>query len=71
MVYVKFSYFGYSVSFDTSADSVAARRAEANAIIISKFGESPKSAYAAPGLPFPDFVPMQYWDEEGQSWHGV
>ena len=69
MAYVKFSYFGYSAAFTTSASTVAARRQEANEIIISKFGESPAVPYASPGVPFPDFVLMQYWDEETKEWY--
>ena len=64
MVAVRFSYFGYSVSFETSAPTVALRRAEANAKIIAKFGENPALRYVEPGLPFPDYVPMLVWDNE-------
>ncbi len=55
MTAVQFSYFGYSTSFETSAPTVAERRAEANARVIAKFGPAPA---------IPDFVPMLTWDAE-------
>ncbi len=69
MVAVKFDYFGYSISFLTSAPTVAERRAEANARVIAKFGQAPALRYVEPGLPFPDYVPQQWWDHETQKWY--
>lgn len=67
-VAVRFSYFGYSVAFLTSADTIAERRAEANAKIIAAYGTAPAMAYVAPELPFPGYVPQQTWDNETQDW---
>lgn len=61
---VQFSYFGYTTSFLTSAQTVAERRAEANVRVINKFGRDPALRYVEPGLPFPDYVPMLTWDGE-------
>jgi len=69
MIAVKFDYFGYSAAFKTSATTVAERRAEANARIITKFGTSPTISYVEPGLPFPDYVPMQTWDDQLQEFN--
>jgi hypothetical protein len=66
---VQFSYFGYTASFQTSAPSVAERRAEANALILNKFGSAPALRYVEPGLPFPDYVPMLTWDSELQEFN--
>lgn len=70
MVAVKFDYFGYSTVFETSAPTVAERRAEANARVIAKFGPSPALRYVEPGLPFPDYVPCLCWyDEKTKEWY--
>lgn len=65
--FVRFAYFGYSAMFETSTPSVEERRAEANRIVIARYGAAPQLSYAAPGVPFPDFVPMTVWDEEAQA----
>lgn len=59
MTRCKLSYFGYSVEFSTNAVSTAERRAEGNRHIIARYGVTPKLSYVQPGLPFPDFVPVE------------
>lgn len=54
---VRVAYFGYSAEFTTSNNRNDAIRAEANQIVLTKFG-------SAPGLPFPAFVPVQRYDAE-------
>jgi hypothetical protein len=61
------SYFGYSVEFATVAATIAERRAEANRLIIAKYGETPALSYVQPRLPFPDFVPVQTWGPIGNE----
>lgn len=61
------SYFGYSVEFTTSAPTAAERRAEANQLVIAKYGETPKLSYVQPRLPFPDFVPVETWGPIGNE----
>lgn len=68
-VAVKFSYFGYSVNFATAAPTVAARRAEANALIVARYGAAPELSYVEHGLPFPDYVPMLTWDAERKEFN--
>ena len=61
---VRLAYFGYSVTFQAKAAATADRRAEANALVLARYGAAPAMAYVAPGLPFPDYVPVQVWDAE-------
>ena len=66
---VHFSYFGYSVSFETVAATVAERRAEANARVIAAYGCNPALEYVEPNTPFPDYVPQLIWDSETNCWY--
>jgi len=66
---VRVSYFGYTAEFTTSEGDNAAIRAEANAIILAKFGPAPAQGYVEPGLPFPAFVPVHRWDEEDGAFY--
>ena len=70
----KCSYFGYSVEFNTDPRAtVAERRTQANDIILKAFGTYPVLAYAEPGLPFPDYVPVHVWknadDDTPAGWY--
>ena len=61
---VRVAYFGYSAEFTTSESRNEAIRAEANSIILAKFGHAPDLRYVEPGLPFPAYVPVQRYNVE-------
>lgn len=63
---IRVAYFGYSVEFTTSENKPDAIRAEANRIVTAKYGDPAERHlnYVEPGLPFPAYVPVQYWDTE-------
>ena len=65
----KVACFGYSVEFTTQARSSTDRRAEANQLIIAKFGAVPKLSYVELGVPFPAYVPVEVYDEETRSFY--
>ena len=37
--------------------------------VIAKFGKDPDLRYVEPELPFPNYVPVQRWDEEDQKFY--
>lgn len=61
----RLAYFGWSIEFTRPYAPAAAIRAEANARVIEQHGKD--ASYVEPGLPFPDFVPVQMWDGESED----
>lgn len=66
---VRVAYFGYSAEFTTAENRNGAIRAEANRIVLAKFGSAPDLRYVEPGIPFPDYVPIQRYDHEDDGFY--
>jgi hypothetical protein len=67
-IIVRFAYFGYQATFDAARyPTDHERRLQANRMVIDAYGSAPAMSYVQPGLPFPDYVPCQVWDNETQE----